>query len=134
MRDSGKYVPFEPYALKARIEVSVSNHYSLGELGKAIKETFKDFLSGFSLGRKLKIHGIALNGEELMLQVGENTNRYGGYEYDDYIEALPKAKWKNYIDCEVLNYILSEIKKYTHEFGRLPNSRWRPIMPDVKNY
>lgn len=125
LEKSGRYVPLEPYAESASLKIDFSEKMRRvkGQFVTAIKQVFNRYDRYQS--NKFLLVGIGHNGEEISRILGENNDEFGKMPYDDYVEKLPKRKWKLYKNCTAMKELLNTIDSYSAVFGAPPTASWK---------
>ncbi|MDX1491310.1 MAG: hypothetical protein R3332_08485 [Pseudohongiellaceae bacterium] len=116
---AGRFQPLETYAKNARISVKMDNeNHTIKDIKKVIKKVFghwdKNKPKSFTLA------GLAHSGQELTRRLGENSDDFGKINYDDYVEMLPVAKWKDFHSCVAATDMIKILNSNTVIFGQVP--------------
>ena len=109
---------------KAHLQIDLYKESPSQEVKKLIKNIFSPFAT-WRKEQTLRIIGLSLSGDALELAVGDNQNHYGVLDYDDYVELLPLVKWRNYVECEALDKLITQCKGLSEIFGVTGGDEWK---------
>jgi len=125
LSEGGRYTPMEEFSKKSSIMIDLNE----GSLIQDVRNTIKKVFTPYAKQQKettLRLIGLAHSGEELSLVVGDNSENFGRINYDEYVDLLPKDKWKDYKECEALTRIIEKVRKTDVVFGPpLLNKDWK---------
>jgi len=116
LSEGGRYTPMEQFSKKSSIMIDLEE----GGLIQDIKNTIKKVFGPYANQQKettLRLIGLAHSGEELSLVVGDNSDNFGRINYDEYVDLLPRVKWKDYKKCEALTRIIGKVRDTDVVFG-----------------
>jgi hypothetical protein len=121
LADSGMFTPLEDVAKGSSIRVN----FDRGSKADNIKSIVKSVFQPFAKQQKetiLRLYGMSHLGQELSLRVGENSEDFGRSDYDDFVDNLPKEKWKDYKISIALENLIRIIKETEVVFGNIPDT------------
>ncbi len=125
LSDGGTFAPLDSIAKKSTVAVDIDPGADIGLIRKVVKNVFKPFVES-EKENALRIYGTAYDGESLSLKVGENCDHFGWYHYDEFVDYLPKRKWKKYKKCEALGLLIKKMCEHSVVFGSIPKkNEWK---------
>ncbi|MFT4850452.1 MAG: hypothetical protein ACI83B_003009 [Sediminicola sp.] len=122
--ESGKYSPTGDFIKKGKVEMLFENIViNANSIKMYIKKLVTDTPSKSDI---IRLRGKLIDGEEKTFVVGENIDSFGHYEFDKFVELLPKGLWKDYTDCAAMDKLIYIMKNKDAVFGSIPsNNDWR---------
>ncbi|WP_444940252.1 hypothetical protein ACJJI3_15940 [Microbulbifer sp. ZKSA004] len=134
LSDAGRYTPLDENSKRATIEVDFERGSLIKGISSVVKNVFKPYAKQQE-ETSLRIYGLGHYGEDLAMQVGDNTSNFGRMEYDEYVELLPGKKWKEYKNCDAMKNLISKMRDNSVVFGEVPSvDSWKIISAkDIKN-
>ena len=125
LSESGRFTPLQDISKRGAIIVDLEE----GGITKEITKTLLSVFGSYANQKKesaLRIIGLGYSGEELSLVVGENTDNFGRIDYDEFVDLLPREKWRDYKDCEAMLRIVIKVSDMQVVFGDAPvNKSWK---------
>ena len=125
LSEGGRYTPLEDITKRSSIIVDIEQ----GGLLKDVKSRILSVFGPYAKQQKetaLRVIGLAHSGEELSLVVAENNDNFGRIDYDEYVDLLPRKKWKNYTKCIALLRLLEKVIETDVVFGDKPlDKKWK---------
>lgn len=71
----------------------------------------------FSSLKGIRLIGQSYNSEKILAIVGENRDYYDKIDYDDYVEMLPDALWKDFSSTLSIKYLINLMEMTPAVFG-----------------
>ncbi len=124
LEQAGIYTPIDPFTKKTHIQIDFDKKQPINKLKKIIATVFNPY-AAYKQAKTFRLIGLAQSGEALELAVGENNDNFGKIDYDDYVELLPRYKWKEYTASEATNRLKKKIKELNSVFGHVPDTSWK---------
>lgn len=114
--DSPTFSPVSNVVSSTSLDMNISSKTNANLVMTSIKALLNP-TGTFNTEWVMRIIGKSHQNEDLSLQLGENKDDYGKFDYDDYVDELPSEKWVEFPECKAMARAISTLKKFNATFG-----------------
>lgn len=121
------FSPLKNFAQSIRTSINIDKENQEG-IRTAIKQIYLNLVEKDSY-RAMRLYGKTLSGKTTNQSLGENLRHFGQIYLDDFIDLLPKDKWRDYTTSLACDRLINTVKEHPDIIERPPSvESWKKIV------